>query len=419
MSFLYDFNTIIIFIIPIVIGFIIWILGDRIAIKVKIIISVSLLIATALLFNILTTIKNEFTRVPTITFGSTPVEVAESVLRNADLSYDRNNYIYSESAENLLNEGLDLSNSDLVVVDMSPTCNQLVRKGSDVMLRIDCDQRSADSISNNIDTDNNSNDIYELTTEPVSIETEPTPPSSLANSEDHPEATNPFTEKVDLGAVNTINATSFSLSIKRKGVALTTKEAFQNLDLGTYYIPNSLVLLVNIETNEIIERKEADKYGYIEFNNIPDGIYNFAVFSDGYIMETRDEPFRIHKNEETAANTMPWSVDLEMESAEHLNEFKIRLANHDGSWIRNQEFTLRAKSKTNNSSFSACTVDTNNDGYLSFRQNSGGNDSYALITFILYDDCILEIGSDDTFYISFDPRTLAKTDEYTLIYVPS
>lgn len=390
-TFLFKSNNIIIPIIPIVIGILVWVLGDKINKIAKIVLGLIMLATSIFLYLFILGVKEDYTIVPVMPLGQTTLEKAESLLDDAGIFYDRANYDYTSEAWDALCTSNDFSNPNLVVIGVDPECDSLIIRGTEVVIRVGF------------------RDIFSVS----SI-------STINQASDEDIAPKTLLSEIERNGAEEVNSNTIDFYICNTGARIISSIPKYNVAVGSLDVESATVRFVNSRTKEYYQGI-TDAFGHVIFTNLHNGSYYYIISSDGYLTKYSDHLYEVKPEQGKAAFLI--NTNIEKVDSLFTGDFRVRFLQTDGTVVANKNILARSdyrpEYRTERTDYLLINIPlrTNDDGFLTGWTIINGKEQYVIVTFNLNYENILDFYSEDGEYIDSISIPI-DSSEIRLLYDP-
>ena len=231
---------------------------------------------------------------------------------------------------------------------------------------------------------------------------------------------NEYRERIDTNLLIPLNSNEIKLSLSDVGVYMYTDNQQEPRDLGQERPINAKVSLFDFDNDSLIDTKESDKLGQVEFNNIPNGIYYITVICDGYNELISKTPFKLNYNPSHKEDNLVWTISLVGNDDQfYENKFMIKIVDENGIPSIGKKYSIRAiKNGHNRLEYSSLPIYVDKNGYVSLyhsiTRNGETTEYYEPITFELNKEYLIDIFDDNEHYVSIN--NIEKNNEYIVTF---
>lgn len=386
--FLYNSNVIILTIVPVLIGIVTWVIGDKSQIKLKIILGAAMFAAAVFVFCSSQNVKTKYVLVPDIQFGKTTLERGESLLRSAGIFYNRTDYYFTQEVLTAVGEDIDYSNPNLVIMSSYPQPNTLMRNSDEITLSIGWNSVS-DTLEPNASSEtgqeskiNTTNTPNSSTSPDLTTPVIPTIPISKIISET-------MLKNIDKSTYEVVTSSTIDISVTEAGLKILSPVVY-DLEFGSNAIEGAIVCLINYDTQESIQ-VQTDASGTARFSNIEDGLYYHAVFISGILVDISDHVYKVEDTGEF--KYIQITIPVRLDDGVASDEFYIRFFYYDGNVASDIDvfFELTSDSSKKSQNQMLWGGKTDKNGYLSGWTMRDGVVNYEIVSFSLYEGYTIQL----------------------------
>lgn len=380
---LYDWNPIVLFLCGIVIDIILFLLSNyKDNIHKKAIALLMVFVAlTATGLTILThSINICCSRIPQY-FEDSNIPYSQGILilrQNCSLHCIE---IFDHSAEEKINEGINLYSHRFIVKNCSPKPGTLVDKNTEISIYVSWNPE----IIGDGTEKNETKDGQEIFV-------------SKSLTKDNETKQNPYPD-FDSRFCYPFNSNEFTLMVEEQAIKILT-EGKEEWCLGL--VPDTLIPiqidLINFDSGITIDSKDAYLGDTVHFGNIPDGTYYYEIRGDGYTTGFSGSPFSLKYDNTKEKDNLPWITALEKINVNYNQAFKVKMFAASGNIV---PYTKTAISVIGNNchSNSEYPVYINENGFLTLWMGINDVDYYFIADFYVADGYMLTVSDSSNNFL--------------------